>query len=196
MSIMAKLDQNPQLPKSFGRGVLIQKLMAGAFTSLCSSRRSCKYNFMEGYPPFENLDRLENRCLLGKQHKCRVKNLSDFLTKKWASKYSHDMRVFFISVKKTITNIKQSWWSIVYKKNFCSEMDSRVDLQPFFFSSNQSILSASGSQAKVNGAWDGPECFVNDNVIHNQKKSLAWMWFSLFVTSIMAFFIGRLVNVL
>ena len=75
-------------------------------------------------------------------------------------------------------------------------MDSRVDLQPFFFSSNQSILSASGSQAKVNGAWDGPECFVNDNVIHNQKKSLAWMWFSLFVTSIMAFFIGRLVNVL
>ena len=103
---------------------------------------------------------------------------------------------FFISVKKTITNIKQSWWSMVYKKNFCSEMDSRVDLQPFFFSSNQSILSASGSQAKVNGAWDGPECFVNDNVIHNQKKSLAWMWFSLFVTSIMAFFIGRLVNVL
>ena len=50
---------------------------------------------------------------------------------------------------------------------------SREDLQPFFFSSNQSILSASGSQAKVNGAWDGPECFVNDNVIHNQKKSLA-----------------------
>ena len=91
MSIMAKLDQNPQLPKSFGRGVLIQKLMAGAFTGLCSSRRSCKYCFMEGYPPFENLDLID-----WKTDACwENNNPSDFLTKKITSKYSHDVRVFF-----------------------------------------------------------------------------------------------------
>ena len=172
---MAKLDQNPQLPKSFGRGVLIQKLMAGAFTGLCSSRRSCKYCFMEGYPPFENLDLIDWKtdACWKKQHKWRVKNLSDFLTKKLASKYSHDVRVFFISVKKTITNLKQSWLSMVYKKQHLQWNGAAERFATLLFSSNQSILSASGSQAKVNGAWDGPECFVNDNVIHNQKKSLA-----------------------
>ena len=126
-------------------------------------------------------------------------NPADFLTKKLTSKFSHDVRVFsFLFKKNTITNLKQSWLSMVYKKRTAPAVkwSSRVDLQPFFFSSNQSILSASGSQAKVNGAWDGPECFINDNVIHNQKKSLAWMWFFLLVTSIMAIFVGQLFNVL
>ena len=85
---------------------------------------------------------------------------------------------FFISVQKENDNQSQAIMIVngLQKKAAPTVIwSSRVDLQPFFFSSNQSILSASSSQAKVNGAWDGPECFVNDNVIHNQKKSLAYM---------------------
>ena len=45
-------------------------------------------------PPFENLDLID-----WKTDACWENNdWSDFLTKKLASKYSHDVRVFFISV--------------------------------------------------------------------------------------------------